>query len=173
MVILISGGSASGKSAFAEGLVARYPQTERYYIATMQILDAESEVRVERHRTMRQDRGFLTVECPLYLAHLNLSNTATVLVEDIPNLLANACFGDFGLDSGLDLALQGIRHVADREGVTIFVTGELCSDGICYRGETGAYLAQLDALNIAIASIAHEVWEVVAGIPVLWKGEGR
>ena len=53
MLILVSGGSASGKSEFAEGLVTASGLETRAYLATMQVWDAESERRVERHRRMR------------------------------------------------------------------------------------------------------------------------
>ena len=58
MLILVSGGSASGKSEFAEGLVAASGLETRAYLATMQVWDAESERRVERHRRMRAGKGF-------------------------------------------------------------------------------------------------------------------
>ena len=62
MLILVSGGSASGKSEFAEGLVTASGLETRAYLATMQVWDAESERRVERHRRMRAGKGFVTVE---------------------------------------------------------------------------------------------------------------
>ena len=68
MLILVSGGSASGKSEFAEGLVTASGLETRAYLATMQVWDAESERRVERHRRMRAGKGFATVECPVNLA---------------------------------------------------------------------------------------------------------
>ena len=61
MLILVSGGSASGKSEFAEGLVTASGLETRAYLATMQVWDAESERRVERHRRMRAGKGFATV----------------------------------------------------------------------------------------------------------------
>mgnify|MGYP003046795702 FL=1 len=53
MLILVSGGSASGKSEFAEGLVTASGLETRAYLATMQVWDAESERRVGRPRRMR------------------------------------------------------------------------------------------------------------------------
>ena len=51
MVALIIGGSGSGKSEFAEKLAARISDGhEKYYIATMEIFDEESEKKAERHR---------------------------------------------------------------------------------------------------------------------------
>ena len=58
MLILVSGGSASGKSEFAESLVTSSGLEKRIYLATMQVWDAESVRRVERHRQMRAGKGF-------------------------------------------------------------------------------------------------------------------
>ena len=42
MITLVTGGSGSGKSAYAEEILASCEGT-KYYIATMQIYDAEGE----------------------------------------------------------------------------------------------------------------------------------
>lgn len=42
MMILVTGGSGSGKSAFAEDCVVSCGETERIYIATMYPFDEES-----------------------------------------------------------------------------------------------------------------------------------
>ena len=55
MMTLILGGSGSGKSAYAEDYLLRAAgDKKKYYIATMQIRDAEMQAKVERlhyHRT--------------------------------------------------------------------------------------------------------------------------
>ena len=53
MLTLVVGGSASGKSAFAERLAVQ-SGLPRFYVATMRVWDAESEKRVARHRAMRR-----------------------------------------------------------------------------------------------------------------------
>ena len=58
MIVLVTGGSGSGKSTWAEKLVASLPNENRVYIATMQVYDAESVKRVERHRAQRADRFY-------------------------------------------------------------------------------------------------------------------
>ena len=65
MLILVTGGSASGKSAYAESLCLT--ASPRVYLACMQPFGAEGAKRIERHRTMRKDKGFLTVERYTYL----------------------------------------------------------------------------------------------------------
>ncbi len=46
MLTLVLGGAASGKSEYAEALVLR-SALPRYYLATMQVWDAECAARVE------------------------------------------------------------------------------------------------------------------------------
>ena len=66
MLTLVIGVAASGKSEYAESLVLR-STLPRYYLATMQVWDAECAARVEKHRRMRAAKQFETVECPLHL----------------------------------------------------------------------------------------------------------
>ncbi len=61
MIALVTGGAASGKSAFAERLATALPGPHTY-IATMRHGDAETEARIDRHRSMREGKGFTTVE---------------------------------------------------------------------------------------------------------------
>lgn len=82
MLTLVLGGAASGKSAYAESLVLK-TGLPRYYLATMQVWDAECAARVEKHRKMRAQKQFETLECPLHLDRLPLPGRGTVLLEDL------------------------------------------------------------------------------------------
>ena len=64
MLTLVLGGAASGKSEYAESLVLK-TTGPRYYLATMQVWDAECAARVEKHRRMRAAKQFETVECQI------------------------------------------------------------------------------------------------------------
>lgn len=68
-MILIIGGSGSGKSAYAEQVAVRW-KAERvlFYLATMQVYDAEGEKKVARHRRLREGKGFFTIEQPVNIA---------------------------------------------------------------------------------------------------------
>ena len=61
MMVLVTGGAASGKSAFAERVALSLPAPHAY-VATMRHGDAETEARIDRHRQMRAGKGFETVE---------------------------------------------------------------------------------------------------------------
>ena len=88
MLILVSGGSASGKSEFAEGLVTASGLETRAYLATMQVWDAECAARVAKHRAMRTQKQFATVECPQNLHLVRLPQQGTALLEDLGKRLS-------------------------------------------------------------------------------------
>lgn len=73
MITLIMGGSGSGKSAYSEDYVlTQAGKSLKYYIATMQIYDAEGQRKVERHRKLRAGKGFITIEQPTDIAEAGL-----------------------------------------------------------------------------------------------------
>ena len=80
---------------FAESLCLQSP-LPRTYLATMQVWDAECAARVARHRAMRAQKRFDTVECPLHLDRLILPRRGTVLLEDLGNLTANELYAPDG-----------------------------------------------------------------------------
>lgn len=170
MLILVSGGSASGKSEFAESLVTSSGLERRVYLATMQVWDAESVRRVERHRKMRAGKGFETVECPTGLAETALPAGSAVLLEDLTNLCANEYFSPGGRTGAVDRVFAGVRRAAEQAELLVVVANEVFSDGMDYDPETLDYLAALGKLNSRVAALADQVWEVVCGIPVAWKG---
>ena len=167
MFAMIIGGSASGKSALAERWAVSLPQP-RIYLATMQVFDEESRARIRRHRAMRAGKGFETVEAPTALWNAAVLSGATVLLEDLSNLLANEMFSPDG--GGAVAALRGIGSVRARCENLILVTNEVFSGGMAYEGETADYLAELAWLNRTLAAEADAVLEVVCGLPNVLKG---
>ena len=61
MITLITGGSGSGKSAYAEKYICHVSNEkgykEKYYIATMQVFDDEGQRKIDRHRRLRAGKG--------------------------------------------------------------------------------------------------------------------
>ena len=168
MIALIIGGSGSGKSAYAEKLVKRLSDQNRVYIATMRVWDRESEIRVARHRAQRAELGFETIECPLGLEKVQLPENATVLLEDIPNLLANEMYDPSGDVHRIVPALKKLAQSCEN---LIMVTGNVFSDGRNYAPETLEYMRLLSGINAAAAELADCGVEIVYTIPVIFKGE--
>ena len=95
-MILVTGGSASGKSAFAEKLLTERSSEGRTYLATMRASGEEAQERIARHRKMREGAGFTTVEYPVHISDAVSSCGGAVLLEDLGNLVANEMFADGG-----------------------------------------------------------------------------
>ena len=93
MFTLVIGGSASGKSDYAERHVLSLKgDGPRIYIATMEPFGEEAQARIARHHAMRRDRGFETIECYRNIGAVRLPENSNVLVEDLGNLTANELF---------------------------------------------------------------------------------
>ena len=165
-------GSGSGKSAFAEDCVVSFGKTDRIYIATMYPFDEESRKRVQRHRKMRQGKGFETVECYTGLDKIRLPENCTVLLECMSNLVANEMFQEEGAhENTVEAVLKGVRHIREQAGNLVIVTNEIFSEAADYQGETELYQEYLGQINQKIAEIADQVVEVVYGIPVYHKNK--
>lgn len=175
MTVLVTGGSGSGKSAYAEErAIMLSGQLPRYYIATMRSADQEGKERVAKHRRMRSGKGFCTIEQPVDITKAleSMERDGTALVECLTNLTANEMFAGAEPEScevTVQKIMQDLRKL--REGVQhlVIVTGNVHEDGILYDAATEAYSRVLAMLNIRLAKEADEVTEVVAGIPLLWK----
>jgi adenosylcobinamide kinase/adenosylcobinamide-phosphate guanylyltransferase len=171
MLKLVTGGAASGKSAFAESLVTQSGITPRAYVACMMVRDGEDELRVARHRALREHKGFFTLEAPTALESVAFPKNGAVLIEDIANLAANECFStEAGFSGAKERVLAGILKAKETCALTVAVTCEIGADGIAYDALTRRYIALLADLNAAIAMFADEAYEVICGLPILLEG---
>ena len=108
MLHIVYGGSASGKSSYAESFAMSLQGEGRLlYIATMYPykcntteIDPETMQRIERHRAMRADKGFDTVECYRHVEHIVAKRQDVLLLECMSNLLANEMFLEPDADDG-------------------------------------------------------------------------
>ena len=170
MLTLVLGGAASGKSEYAESLVLK-TALPRYYLATMQVWDAECAARVEKHRKMRAAKQFKTVECPLHLETVRLPAWGTALLEDLGNLAANELYDPAGAGENAAAAiLRGLDSLSAQCEHLIVVSNEVFSGGADYAGDTRLYLRTLAQVNNALAARADAVVRVVCGVPVYYKG---
>ena len=172
MLHLVTGGSGSGKSKYAEKLIMDMGPAPRLYIATMHPYDDESRERIRRHREMRADKEFETVECYKDLMNLRIPDDCNVLLECISNLLANEMFdkGASGIHA-IDAVLQGVRNLVNNAKNVVIVTNEIGTDGISDSESVHIYQAYLGAINQEIGYIADTVTQVMFGIPIPIKTE--
>ena len=170
MLTIVTGGSGSGKSAFAEDKVLAFGEAQRVYIATMHPFDEESHKRIERHRKMRAGKGFETIECYTGLKDVKLPSGCVVLLECMSNLVANEMFEEQGAhEQAVKDIMSGIDELVRQAAHVVIVTNEIFSDAVVFDKEMASYLEYLGKINQAVALRADEVVEVVYGIPVYQK----
>ena len=187
MLHVVTGGSGSGKSEYAEQLITGCGPLRRFYIATMQVWEEEGAARVRRHRAMRREKGFTTVERYVDLSGLELADPGwseepaqpmlpgppaapediAVLLECMSNLAANEFYRDE--EKAFTNIMEGIFHLRQQCRELVIVTNEVSSDGTGYSEETMRYIALLGAVNRRLGQMADTVTEVVYGIPVAVK----
>ena len=178
MMTLVTGGSGSGKSEYAERLAAA-GGTPRIYVATMIPWDDEGRRRIEKHRAMRAGKGFETVECYTGLERLAVelarrleeeprrgeehseARAGSILLECVSNLTANEFYSPENAGRE-DLAGSVCGHL-------VVVTNNVFNDGEDYDGETVRYMEILADVNRRLTAAADAAVEVVFGIPVKIK----
>lgn len=193
MMELVTGGSGSGKSAYAEetlcGLVS-FPDSgqgketgtqqdgQRYYIATMPSWDKETEKKIAKHRAMRAGKGFCTLEWytdfeeRLERADCPGMEGADILVECLSNLTANEMYMEGGAGKNTaDAVIRGILCLRDRCRNLVVVTNDVFSESAEDSPEMRIYKETLGRINCALAEAADRVTEVVCGIPCTVKPE--
>ena len=189
MLHIVYGGSASGKSSYAESFAMSLQGEGRLlYIATMYPykwntteIDPETMQRIERHRAMRADKGFDTVECYRHVEHIVAKRQDVLLLECMSNLLANEMYLEPDSNAGSDMAetmspvsnkiVQALVDLSTRVQDVVIVTNDVFSDGgsLTYDESTREYVKNLAEINCALAREAETVTEVVCGIPVIVK----
>lgn len=172
MFIVVTGGSGSGKSEYAEQLVLENQTKPYLYLATMYPFDEECHRRIARHRAMRREKEFDTLECYTGLKKADASGYGTVLLECMSNLTANELYQKDGAkERCVEEILLGIDRLRTQCKHLIVVSNEIFSDGILYEKETKEYQKYLGEINRRLAERADQVVEVVYSIPILHKGD--
>ena len=177
MLTVITGGSGSDKSAYAEEYICkRAGENKKYYIATMKPGDKETDARITRHRNMRAGKGFETIEQPVdiegILAGHDISSEDYGLLECMSNLVANEMFNDGKVYDESFVSkkiLDGIKKLTEKFKHLVIVTNNIFEDGVEYDEYSYGYINALGRINRELAGMADEVTEVVVGIPVKVK----
>ncbi len=197
MLYIVTGGSGSGKSEYAEQTAVQCRNRisgTLWYLATMRVWDDEGRKRVERHRRMRAAKGFETIERYTGLETLELRkrfeepNSAGLDAERKTDSLKHwessqtaqkpvlllECMSNLVLNEFYDQEsgaeeriLRGIKHLQKQCHDLIIVTNEIFSDGVTYDPESERYIVLLGRINRELGRMADSVTEVVYGIPLL------
>ena len=164
---LVLGGARSGKSRFAESLIASEPPPW-IYVATAEALDDEMAQRIAEHRARREGR-WRTIEAPrdIAAALAEVPAGAAVLLDCVTLWLSNVLLagGDVEAEiARLDDALMRMR------GKAVLVANEV-GFGIVPDNALARRFRDLQGvLNQRLAARADRVVLVVAGLPLVVKG---
>ena len=167
-VVLITGGSRSGKSSYAEKLALEWSDNP-VYLATARIWDEEFRERVRRHQARRGPQ-WTNIEEEKFLSRHSLAGR--VVVVDCLTLWCTNFF--FDLESDVDRALEAAKEEVDRliaqDATFLFVTNEIGMGGTSDNEIQRKFTDLQGWMNQYAASRADEVILMVSGIPVKIKG---
>jgi adenosyl cobinamide kinase/adenosyl cobinamide phosphate guanylyltransferase len=156
MITLILGGSRSGKSVYAEHLMA-VKASPITYVATVHVGDdPDLSARVAAHRR-RRPAEWRTVEAGRDLPALLALTAGSVLLDSLGPWVAAHGKGDPVHATAL------CRALCERSGDTVVVSEEV-GMGVHPSSEAGRHFRDvLGSLNQAVAAVADDVFLVVAG----------
>ena len=174
MIILVLGTPKSGKSLMAEEMSLALNDSEKYYLATMRVMDQEGALRVEKHRKQREGKGFVTIERGREItgAVKDMANPeeATVLLECVSNLVGNELF-ETPVRSRMDADEMSAERFADEMAdeigklaravhhlVIVSSIYPLSDPG--YDASTIRYVTYLHAVNKRLKALVDEVREL-------------
>ena len=176
-ITLITGGSRSGKSSFAQKLAER-DCGAKLFIATCPVIDEEIAARIQRHIADRQATGWKTVEEEIDLAgQLAASPGYTVILVDcltlwINNLMYHGSRENIPVnDDIVSVRVDTIvKNALQLPGRVIFVTNEVGLGIVPENESTRLYRDLVGRCNQRVAAAAEAVYLVTCGIPISIKG---
>ncbi|GAB2726942.1 bifunctional adenosylcobinamide kinase/adenosylcobinamide-phosphate guanylyltransferase [Halomonas garicola] len=181
MIVFVSGGARSGKSAVAEAAVleAAGPATP-YYVATARVSDAEMAARVARHQRSRGE-GWVTLEAPLSLASAIARVPAGgAALIDCLTLWASQVLYPQKDNVEHPTPEQALAELAEclcaarRRGITLVVVSNDLNEALLPDSpEVWRYVDFLQRAHRLVAARADSVVEVVAGRRIEWKPAQR
>lgn len=167
-IILIGGGSRSGKSTYALAR-AREIGKRLGFVATAEAHDDEMRQRIARHREDRPS-DFVTIEEPLNLVDALIDCEGrfdTVVVDCLTLWLSNLMLAE---STDLEEAFTQLIHTSGKLSLSIFFVTNEVGCGIVPDTELGRQFRDAAGrLNQLVAAAAAEVHWTVFGIPVRIK----
>jgi adenosylcobinamide kinase/adenosylcobinamide-phosphate guanylyltransferase len=182
----VLGGERSGKSDFAQRLAPQLGEPV-LFVATAEARDPEMAARIERHRASRPPH-WTTLEATRDVGRairLEPGDARTILVDCLTLLVSNcleaALQEDQGVAEAADAvwpliqaeALDLVEAAATRACHLILVSNEVGMGLVPPYPSGRVYRDLLGRANQLLASLAHAVYLMVAGIPVDVKALAR
>ncbi|MEK7374489.1 MAG: bifunctional adenosylcobinamide kinase/adenosylcobinamide-phosphate guanylyltransferase [Thermodesulfobacteriota bacterium] len=179
-IILITGGSRSGKSAYAQKMAEALPGP-RAYLATSPVIDGEMAERVRKHREARLASDWETIEETVDLAGaIRRAGSCRVFLVDCLTLWVNNLLYEAEKRRNVftEEAMAGrcgelIDACGAFPGTVIFVTNELGMGIIPDNEPARRFRDCAGRCNQLIAAAAVTVTLVVSGLPLFLKSGGK
>ncbi|MEW9615027.1 bifunctional adenosylcobinamide kinase/adenosylcobinamide-phosphate guanylyltransferase [Shinella sp. S4-D37] len=166
--VLVLGGARSGKSAFAERLVAK-TGLSRHYIATGRAFDDEMRARIAKHREDRGE-GWQTHEEPLALAariRAVARADRAVLVDCLTLWMTNLMLEERDIAAESSSLLDAIRQAPGR---IVLVSNEVGLGIVPENRMAREFRDHAGRLHQKVAALVPEVYFIAAGLPLKMKG---
>jgi adenosylcobinamide kinase/adenosylcobinamide-phosphate guanylyltransferase len=168
-VTLVLGGARSGKSRFAESLIAATPGPW-VYLATGEAGDAEMAARIRHHRE-RRGEGWITIEETLELPgalHRAAGEGRAILVDCLTLWVSNLMAASRDVTAETERLVAALPPVA---APIIFVANEVGLGIVPDNALARAFRDEAGRVNQAIAAAAARVYFIAAGLPLVMKDE--
>lgn len=177
-IVLVTGGSRSGKSAFALKVAQSVPGP-RTFVATCPVTDDEMEQRIRAHKKERSADNWVTIERQTEIGNAiqTVMESGVVLIDCLTLWVNNLMYRAENESS--KLSETDIARVADevieicrkRRGISIFVTNEVGMGIVPGDQQTRLYRDLVGRCNQVFAANADTVVLMVSGIANIIKGE--
>ena len=169
-ITLILGGARSGKSVFGEKL-ALNKDSKPIYIFTAQSFDEEMDERIRIHKDRRKKQSWQDVEATINLpaAISELSKKEKVILVDCLSLwLTNLIINERNIDRDITEFLNSLEK---SPGDVILVSSEVGLGIVPDNEMSREFRDHLGSLHQRVAAISETVIMMVAGIPMVVKGQ--
>ena len=175
-IVLVTGGSRSGKSAHAQRLAESLPG-RRVFVATCPALDGETRERIRRHQEARARADWHTIEETADLAEAltTADGFDVVLVDCLTLWIGNRMHeaetrGGEVTEDAIALRCGEILEAARRrKGTVIFVTNEVGMGIVPDNAMARRFRDLAGRCNQTMAAGADEVLLLTCGIPLTLK----
>lgn len=171
-LVFVTGGSRSGKSAFAQRLVEGWPGP-LLYIATAEVRDAEMRQRVHLHQIDRGPR-WSTREEPLNLpaALAAAQEYGGTLLDCLTLWTSNLLERHGDDDAAIDRAVAALLDALGQHPARLcVVTNEVGSGIVPEHPLARRFRDRAGRINQQVAAVATHAYLVVSGLPVPLKGK--